>query len=136
MNPWEKLSLKLIEIIASKLNINCTVYVQKKLSKEQKKSSYSTLYKYVIKEAIKIADLSTLYGIASECFELTGDFEFAKDTYQKAIDWCYKINNTSRLHLLGQSMFNCNHEYFKKTSKDIMNEAKRLSDEQKIKNKI
>lgn len=109
---------------------------KKKLSQKEMESSYYTLHKYAINEAIKTASIRELYGIARDCFQLTGDFEFAKNTYQKAIDLCYKKNNTSLLHLLGQNMYWCGTEYFINWGESIQQEAKRLSDKQKIKNKI
>ncbi|MEA3512685.1 MAG: hypothetical protein U9R37_03695, partial [Campylobacterota bacterium] len=98
-------------------------YPKKKLSQKEMESSYYTLHKYAINEAIKTASVSELYGIAGDCFRLTGDFEFAVETYQKAIDLCYKKNNTSLLHLLGQNMCLCGTEYFTNWGENIKQEA-------------
>lgn len=126
--------MKIYQTLASTFSLQVTIYIKKELSHTQKDSKFYTLSKYVLNEAIKTASLSELYGIAGYTFNYTNDFKFTVELYQKAIDWCYKINNTSRLHLLGQNMLLCDTEYFDHWGKNIMKEAKKLSDEQKFNN--
>jgi len=89
------------------------------------------LTKKVIEEAIKYADLGTLYGIAFDCFEMTGEYAFTISIYEKAIKWCYRDNNTSRLSLMGAQMLGSSSGYFVAWGKELVHEAKALSDKQK-----
>ena len=91
------------------------------------------LFKDIIRKMIPYTNIYKTYGIARICFNLTKDFEFTVEVYQKAIDKCYEINNTSRLHLLGQSMYlPDDKDYFRTWGEKIKAEAKRISDMQKI----
>ena len=132
----QEAGMQIYETIASTLSLQARVYIKKKLSHNQKYSRFFTLSKYVLNEAIQTASISELYGIAGYTFHYTDDFEFTVEMYQKAIDWCYKINNTSKLHLLGQNMLLCETEYFIHWGESIMREAKRLSDNEKKNNSI
>ena len=62
------------------------------------------LAKLCIKKALKYSEISQMYGIAGECYRALKDKYFSVKIYKKAIKRCHKDNNTSRLHLLGQSM--------------------------------
>ena len=124
--------MQIYKTIASKFELQAAVYIKKELSQNQQSSRYFTLDKYVLNEAIQIAGISELYGIAGYYFKYTADFDFTVELYQKAIDCCYKIKNTSKLHLLGQSMLLCGTEYFTQWGESIKKEAKKLSDQQKL----
>jgi len=118
---------ELSKILYNKIGINKPKNIDDKVSKQ-----YYTLYRFTIKEAIELADLGMLYGIAGDCYELTKDFDFSMETYQKAIDWCMQIENTSRLHLLGQNMVMCDNDYFKEYGQKLQKIAKQMSDAKKL----
>ena len=95
--------------------------------------------KSIIIKAIKYADIGQLHGIASDCYEVTHDKDFTVDLYVKAINLCYEANNTSRLHLLGQSMLNIDaigDNYFHEWGEAIKAEAVALNNKNKAEKKF
>jgi len=113
----------------SHLHIDQALHIVQKIYQVKKDKA---LVKDMIRKIIKYTDIGQTYGIAYDCFNLTKDFEFTIEIYQKAIDKCYEINNTSRLHLLGQSMCIIDDKnYFITWGEKIKAEAKRISDIQK-----
>ncbi len=79
--------------------------------------------------------ISKIYAMAGEYYRLSKDKKFTVYVYKKAINWCYRINNTSKLHLLGQSMDFVDDDgdnYFELWGEQLKKEAKSLSDGQKI----
>lgn len=89
---------------------------------------------YCIKKALRYADIAQMYGIASECYMTTQDKDFSTNIYKKAIKKCLKNKNTSRLHLLGQSMVYIDvvgDNYFKNWGNEMMKKAKKISDSEK-----
>ena len=78
------------------------------------------LAKFCIKKALKYSDISQMNGIAGECYRVLKD------------------NNTSRFHLLGQSMSSIDlkgDDFIYNLGEKIKAEAKKISDEQKVKAK-
>jgi len=93
------------------------------------------LAKLCIKKALKYSNTRQMYRIAGECYKAVHDKSFSTKIYKKAIKRCYKQNNTSQLHLLGQSMCQIDVEgyhYFEKWGEKIQAQAKELSDRQKL----
>jgi len=96
------------------------------------------LAKLCVKKALKYSTIKQMYGIAGECYQLLHDKSFSTKIYKKAIQRCYKENNTSRLHLLGQNMSVIDVEgyyNFQKWGNEIQAKAVKLSDKQKLKAK-
>ena len=96
------------------------------------------LAKLYIKKALKYSDISQMYGIASNSYLAFHDKPFSTKIYKKAIKRSLQVENTSHLHLLGQSMSDIDvagDDYFQKWGEEIKAKAKWMNDEQKLKAK-
>jgi len=92
------------------------------------------LAKLYVKKALQYSDIAQMYGIARGCYEVSHDKPFSTEIYKKAIKRSLQAKNSSRLHLLGQSMSFIDidgDDYFQKWGEEIKTQAKQMSDKQK-----